>query len=1376
MTYPSRRARATTAGLALLAVAFAPALQQLPATAAGSGDKPSLPAPVNVSTIGDPVPGLSDLSLIGGAEPSLEQQAEARALGDVTMRWNSYGTPASILPADGSLGRASGPDAVASARSWLADHHELLGLRADQVASLELVDDHVLTTGSGVDKGSAGHVVLLEQTFDGLEPARGSLVSVSVANGQIAYVSSSLAKVTQDFTAPSVTGSQLTQGWVAAAANVGREVEPGKVGDIVANTVGAAAGGWTTLTVPGFADQQTVRLRALALADGSVRPVLQSNVLDGLSAFAYTVLVDASTGKVLGRQNQVDNASDVARAPLTPITVSGTYSETQCGTSPFEITDDTTKSIVATLTGLGVGVDDITLQLIGPAPASAVLTSADVATSPEVLTYTAASIPRGIYTIKVCAYEGTAPLVGQYAGLVALSDTALPGGGGTSGGLPDPKWRFFTANPRLDYDPTTNGQDNSVVGCWSVPTSDCTAPNGTLESITSMGPWDTVAAGVPSLTTSGNNAVTHEAWASPLSPGGLFQAPISPTRDYTAAAPPTSGTYTDVWNNSGCSPTNLVPGGNDINAVTENLFVGHNQIHDWAYALGFTEKTYNLQLSNSGKGGTGGDPEVGNVQAGAIVPADDPTGELPVTGRDNANQIALMDGVPGITNQYLFQPLAGAFYSPCADGSLDTSIFGHEYTHAISNRMIAGPNDGIASEQGGAMGESWGDLDAGEYMYANGYSPGPNPWAVGPYATGNPVAGIRDYPINANPLNYSDYGFDTTGAEVHADGEIWNGTQWEVRDALATSLNSRFPYFDKQLQRKCAKSTGSSTPLDSSFCPGNRRWIQLIFDAFIPQQTDTDMLDARDAMIAADVARYGGADVDTLWAAFARRGMGQDAKSSITVPTDDPAVTAEDVTEPVPSFSTPNGPNSAVTFSTVAGSTGKFYVGDFEARATPIADNDPATPLGSTASFTPGRYTITYVSATNGQRRVVMDVPATGAAVAQRVDDTGDNYASALRGATIIGATEGSLNPAYLIDGTESTNYGYVDPAGTINVDESHPAVSVDLAGAAPVTISSVKVSALLVPAPAAASTLPVVAGPLGTTILDKADEDPTSGSRFTALRKFAVETCVTDCASDTATWTRAYTSADDAFPGDVPRPVAPNQTMRTFNFAAPVTASAVRLVTLENQCTGQARYADESGSYTDPATGDPALEADPESPSDCKTGSDRGTIVHASELQVFGIPMAADPVTPGTGVPGVTETGAGVPGATTATSPVSATPGKVKVKTRTRIRLPRIQQIRGKESTRMKFQVVSKTTSNGSPAGVAIIKLDGRKVKKVVIAVTLKRGKKVVGNVFRVPKSLAYGKHHLQVIFKSSDPSAFTSSKSRRIVLTVVKVRGPAA
>jgi extracellular elastinolytic metalloproteinase len=68
--------------------------------------------------------------------------------------------------------------------------------------------------------------------------------------------------------------------------------------------------------------------------------------------------------------------------------------------------------------------------------------------------------------------------------------------------------------------------------------------------------------------------------------------------------------------------------------------------------------------------------------------------------RMNANQITPPDGHPPITNMYLWQPIAGAFYAPCVDGDFDMSVIAHEYGHAITNRMVAGPKDGLISPQG----------------------------------------------------------------------------------------------------------------------------------------------------------------------------------------------------------------------------------------------------------------------------------------------------------------------------------------------------------------------------------------------------------------------------------------------------------------------------------------------------------------------------------------------------------------------------------------------------------------------------------------------------------------------------------------------------
>ena len=55
--------------------------------------------------------------------------------------------------------------------------------------------------------------------------------------------------------------------------------------------------------------------------------------------------------------------------------------------------------------------------------------------------------------------------------------------------------------------------------------------------------------------------------------------------------------------------------------------------------------------------------------------------------------------------------------------------------------MIAGPDAGIGSLQGGAMGESWSDLMAMEYLYEYGFRPpGSTPYVTGAYVTGDPRA------------------------------------------------------------------------------------------------------------------------------------------------------------------------------------------------------------------------------------------------------------------------------------------------------------------------------------------------------------------------------------------------------------------------------------------------------------------------------------------------------------------------------------------------------------------------------------------------------------------------------------------------------------
>ena len=101
------------------------------------------------------------------------------------------------------------------------------------------------------------------------------MVTVGVANGEIAYVSSSLT--TDRPARPGRRRSRPLEGWLEAAA----ERRPRRRRPATSATSrDASSDGWTRLTVPGFAQEQQVRLRALALADGTVRPVFEANVVD----------------------------------------------------------------------------------------------------------------------------------------------------------------------------------------------------------------------------------------------------------------------------------------------------------------------------------------------------------------------------------------------------------------------------------------------------------------------------------------------------------------------------------------------------------------------------------------------------------------------------------------------------------------------------------------------------------------------------------------------------------------------------------------------------------------------------------------------------------------------------------------------------------------------------------------------------------------------------------------------------------------------------------------------------------------------------------------------------------------------------------------
>ncbi|MGZ6793358.1 MAG: M36 family metallopeptidase, partial [Mycobacteriales bacterium] len=594
-------------------------------------------------------------------------------------------------------------------------------------------------------------------------------------------------------------------------------------------------------------------------------------------------------------------------------------------------------------------------------------------------------------------------------------------------------WRAFGSNPTLARDGVVS-PDDRYKACSGVPGATTSKSMAALLGCSyvyqdaSPIAYDVdPVSGLAGATTAGNNALTTNAQlSSSLTPGGPLLPPVSATRDY---AP----TFADTWHAAKCDPASITPAGGsaDVDAAIVNLFVGHNRIHDFSYRLGLTEVRGALQVNNFGKGAgvsdvAEDDPELGNAQNAALTnnafavtnTATGPAAGVGLTGRDNANQITLQDGVPGITNQYLFQPVVG-FYSPCTDGDLDASVFLHEYTHAISNRLIAGPATGLSGQQGGSMGESWSDLDAIEYLNAFGLAGkrGEDPFSLGAYATGDPVVGIRDYNLapSKNPLNYSDFGFDTTGPEVHADGEVWNAVQMTVREALVKKYDARYPHTDAALQKACAlgrTATGAPGPTWDK-CPGNRRYITYLYDAMILQANGApSMVDMKNAELAAVMMRDP-KDYDTVADAFASRGLGAGARSK----------TSDDV-NPHPSFASPKAAKNAhVTFSLVDATSGRkvagsVYVGLYTARCRPVATTLGGKNLPAKAEIIGGAYTLTVQARGYGIQRFPVTLAPGARTVVLKLKQ---NLASTAYGPTLSG-NAGALRLGRVVDDTEVSN------------------------------------------------------------------------------------------------------------------------------------------------------------------------------------------------------------------------------------------------------------------------------------------------------------------------------------------------------------------
>ncbi|MBI4469430.1 MAG: M36 family metallopeptidase [Acidobacteria bacterium] len=292
-------------------------------------------------------------------------------------------------------------------------------------------------------------------------------------------------------------------------------------------------------------------------------------------------------------------------------------------------------------------------------------------------------------------------------------------------------------------------------------------------------------------------------------------------------------------------PLTLGPGSPQPTTFTEsaitNIFYWINVAHDYFYGLGFDEQSGNYQTENFGRGGKGNDPIRVEVQKGADLGCF-PNCSTPVL--NNAYFVPAADGRSGRIATLLWDSLGT---NPFLDGSFDTEVILHEYTHGVSSRLV---KNLVSTGQTGAMCEGWSDFFALNYLTPpDGDIDGLYP--IGSYASQNYERGIRSRPyttrFDVNNLTYANMGQVAGVPQIHADGEIWVEALWEMR----ANLIGRW-----------------------GFEKGRYRAGLLVIDGMKLSPPRPTMVDMRDAILMADRQDFAGANQDLIWAAFAKRGLG----------------------------------------------------------------------------------------------------------------------------------------------------------------------------------------------------------------------------------------------------------------------------------------------------------------------------------------------------------------------------------------------------------------------------------------------------------------------------------------------------------------------
>ncbi len=356
------------------------------------------------------------------------------------------------------------------------------------------------------------------------------------------------------------------------------------------------------------------------------------------------------------------------------------------------------------------------------------------------------------------------------------------------------------------------------------------------------------------------------------------------------------------------------------NAAVTNLFYWNNVFHDLLAGFGFDAASGNFQQNLYGATtGIGNDAVQAEAQDGAVT-CNDPNNP---TCTNNANFSTPADGQPGRMQMYEWTTR-----TPRLDGDLDAGIIVHEYTHGVSTRLTGGPSNTGCLRNSEQAGEGWSDW----YGLMMTMKPGDTRTlgrGIGTYALNQPTTGLGIRPARYSTdfaVNNYTYQRTRSGLAVpHGIGFAWTTILWEVTWDMIDAYG-----FSPDLS-------------DASGTAGNQMMLNLVTEGLKLQPCSPGFVDARDAILAADVALYNGVHVPTLWAGFARRGLGSGASQGSSASNTD---NTESFIEPeaiAPAAITdlaaiPNGDYVTLTFTATGddGAVGTARTYTVRRSATPI--------------------------------------------------------------------------------------------------------------------------------------------------------------------------------------------------------------------------------------------------------------------------------------------------------------------------------------------------------------------------------------------------------------------------------------------------------